>query len=217
MNIIDTLNKRYSTKAFDKDKKLKEEDIDKIKTILQLSPSSTNVQPWYFVLAQSDEAKAKVAKSTQGFFSFNEKKVLDSSLVVIFASKTDVDENFLLHLTDTEDKDKRYANSEAKEMNHNGRKTFVNFHKDKFNDLQVWFDNQLYLNLGNFLASVAALDIDAVPMEGFDKNVLNDEFNLSERGYSAKVIVPVGYHSADDFNAQLPKSRLSKNEIIEIL
>jgi nitroreductase/dihydropteridine reductase len=215
MDIIKALNTRYSTKVFDKNKKISKEDLEKIETILQLSPSSTNIQPWHFILAESDDAKAKVAKASQGFFSFNEKKVTDSSLVVIFASKTDVDEDYLVHISETEDKDKRYANSEIKETNHKARSTFTQFHKEKYNDLQTWFDKQLYLNLGNFLASVAALGIDAVPMEGLEMNILDDEFNLTQKGFASKVVVALGYHSDDDYNASLPKSRLDKDEIIE--
>ncbi len=215
MDIIKALNTRYSTKVFDKNKKISEEDIKKIETILQLSPSSTNIQPWHFILAQSDDAKAKVAKASQGFFSFNEKKVTDSSLVVIFASKTDVDDDYLLHICETEDKDNRYATSEIKENNHNARSTFTKFHKEKYNDLQLWFDKQVYLNLGNFLTSVASLGIDAVPMEGLEMNILDDEFNLTEKGFASKVVVALGYHSEEDFNAKLPKSRLDKDEIIE--
>lgn len=215
MDIIKALNTRYSTKVFDKNKKISKEDLEKIETILQLSPSSTNIQPWHFILAESDDAKAKVAKASQGFFSFNEKKVTDSSLVVIFASKTDVDEDYLVHINETEDKDKRYANSEIKETNHKARSTFTQFHKEKYNDLQTWFDKQLYLNLGNFLVSVAALGIDAVPMEGLEMNILDDEFNLTQKGFASKVVVALGYHSDDDFNASLPKSRLDKDEIIE--
>ena len=217
MDIIKIANTRYSAKAFDKNKKISKENLEKIESILQLAPSSTNVQPWHFILAKSQESKDKVAKATQGFFSFNEEKVKDASLVVVFASKTDLDEEYLIHLTEKEEKDKRYASEEAKSMNHNGRKMFVDFHKDKYNDLQVWNDKQLYLNLGSFLTSVAALGIDAVPMEGLEMDILDKEFNLTERGYASKVVVALGYHSDSDYNALLPKSRLDKEEIIELL
>jgi nitroreductase/dihydropteridine reductase len=217
MEIINALNKRYSAKAFDKNKKISKENIDKIESILQLSPSSTNIQPWHFILAQSDEAKKKISKGAQGFFSFNEQKILDASAVIIFSSKTDLDENYLSHLTEKEDLDNRYKNDEARNMSHNGRKTFVDFHKNKFNDLQSWNDKQLYLNLGNFLVSIATLEIDSVPMEGLSMNIIDEEFNLRDRGFSAKVVVALGYHSDNDYNLKLPKSRLEKDEIIERL
>lgn len=45
MDIVSVALKRYSTKAFDPSKKLTAEEADKIKTLLQYSPSSTNSQP----------------------------------------------------------------------------------------------------------------------------------------------------------------------------
>ena len=44
MDIISVALKRHSTKAFDPSKKLTAEEAEKIKTLLQYSPSSTNSQ-----------------------------------------------------------------------------------------------------------------------------------------------------------------------------
>ncbi|MBV8261805.1 MAG: NAD(P)H nitroreductase, partial [Paraburkholderia sp.] len=52
------------------------------------------------------------------------------------------------------------------------------------------------------------LEIDACPMEGFDAKALDEELGLREQGLTALVVVGLGYRSADDFNAKLPKSRL---------
>lgn len=52
---------------------------------------------------------------------------------------------------------------------------------------------------------------DAVPIEGFDAAILDAEFGLKEKGYTSLVVVPVGHHSVEDFNATLPKSRLPQN------
>ena len=40
---------------------------------------------------------------------------------------------------------------------------------------------------------------------------LDEEFGLKEKGYTSLVVVPVGHHSVEDFNATLPKSRLPQN------
>ena len=39
------------------------EQAEQIKTLLQYSPSSTNSQPWHFIVASTEEGKARVAKS----------------------------------------------------------------------------------------------------------------------------------------------------------
>ncbi|MFI3305757.1 MAG: oxygen-insensitive NAD(P)H nitroreductase [Rikenellaceae bacterium] len=217
MDIINVLQSRYSAKEFDATRKITPELMEKIKTLLRLSPSSTNIQPWHFVVAASDEAKSRVAKATQGFFSFNEAKVLNSSAVVVFSAKAAVDEEFMNHLSNTEDAAGRFAQPEFKAQNHAARGIFADMHKYDLKDQQHWFEKQVYLNLGNFLLGVAALGLDALPMEGCDMKVLNEEFGLIEKGFTASFIVAVGYHAESDFNATLPKSRLAMDEVIEVL
>ncbi|HCI3728974.1 TPA: nitroreductase family protein [Escherichia coli] len=142
MDIISVALKRHSTKAFDASKKLTPEQAEQIKTLLQYSPSSTNSQPWHFIVASTEEGKARVAKSAADNYVFNERKMLDASHVVVFCAKT---------------------------------------------------------------------AMDAVPIEGFDAAILDEEFGLKEKGYTSLVVVPVGHHSVEDFNATLPKSRLPQN------
>ncbi|HKL11856.1 MAG TPA: oxygen-insensitive NAD(P)H nitroreductase [Clostridia bacterium] len=215
MDLIKALNTRYSTKEFDPVKKISGEDLEKIETLLQLSPSSTNVQPWHFVLASTEEGKKRISKATQGFFSFNEQKVLNSSAVVVFAAKTEITDEYLRHVLEKEDLDGRFAEPQMKNDNHMGRKTFVDLHKYDYKDSQHWAEKQLYLNLGNFLLGLAHLGIDALPMEGLDMKVLDEEFGLREKGFSSAIVVALGHHADTDFNTSLPKSRLAKEEIIE--
>ncbi len=215
MDILKALNTRYSTKKFDATKKLTEEQVTQLEDLLQLSPSSTNIQPWHFVVATTDEGKKRIAKGAQGFFSFNEQKVLDASAVVIFASQVDLTDEHLNKVLEKEDMDGRFAQKELKEQNHGARSIFANMHKLDFKDFQHWADKQVYLNLGNFLLGVAALGLDAIAMEGLDLKVLDEEFGLRQKGFTSSVVVSVGYHKEDDFNKDLPKSRLTKDDIIE--
>lgn len=214
MDIIKAAASRYSTKAFDADKKISEENIEKVKDLLRLSPSSTNSQPWHFILASTPEAKARIAKATSGFYVFNERKVLDASHVVVFCAKTAIDETHLSKLLDQENADGRFASQQAMEGQHKGRSYFVNMHRFDYKDAQHWMEKQVYLNVGNFLLGVSTLNIDAVPIEGFDARILDEEFGLREKGFTSLVIVPIGYRSAEDFNASLPKSRLEFSEIL---
>ncbi len=215
MNIINVLKERYSAKEFDSTKKLSEEQLTQIEDLLQLSPSSTNIQPWHFVIASTQEGKERITKGTQGFFSFNQDKVLDASAVIVFASKVDLTDEYLNHLTDKEDADGRFPQAEFKAQNHGGRSIFSHMHKLDYKDFQHWADKQVYLNLGNFLLGVAALGLDALAMEGVDLKAIDEEFKLREKGFTASFAVAVGYHKETDFNKDLPKSRLSKDELIE--
>ena len=208
MDIVAVALKRYSTKAFDASKKLTADQAENLKTLLQFSPSSTNSQPWHFIVASSDEGKARVAKAASGTYVFNERKILDASHVVVFCSKTELDDAWLERVVDQEEADGRFATPEAKAGNHKGRTFFADIHRKDLNDANHWMAKQVYLNVGNFLLGVAAMGLDAVPIEGVDFAILDAEFDLKAQGYTSIVVVPVGHHSVEDFNAALPKSRL---------
>ncbi len=86
MDIISVALKRHSTKAFDASKTYPGTGRAD-QTLLQYSPSSTNSQPWHFIVASTEEGKARVAKSAADNYVFNERKMLDASHVVVFCAK----------------------------------------------------------------------------------------------------------------------------------
>jgi len=214
MDIVSIALQRYSTKAFDASKKLTPDEAEKIKTLLRYSPSSTNSQPWHFIVASTEEGKARVAKSAAGGYVFNERKMLDASHVVVFCAKIAMDDAWLEKVVDQEDADGRFATPEAKAANHKGRTFFADLHRKDRQDDHEWMARQVYLNVGNFLLGVGAMGLDAVPIEGFDADVLDAEFGLKEKGFTSLVVVPVGHHSVEDFNKSLPKSRLPEETVV---
>ena len=215
MDLIKALERRFSTKLFDPNRKISKEDLEKIETLLQLSPSSVNSQPWHFIIATTEEGRERIAKGASGFYQFNRDKVTKASVVILFSTKVDISRDFLTSINEKENKDGRYAEKKFKEDNFSAVNYFVDIHKYQYKDLFHWGEKQVYLNLGNLLLGVATLGIDAIAMEGFDMEILDKEFGLREKGFTSSFVVSLGYHHKDDFNSTLPKSRLSKKEIIE--
>ena len=209
--------KRKTVKAYDASKKISADNIEKIKALLKYSPSSVNLQPWHFVLASTAEGKSRVAKSTDELYPFNSHSITSASHVVVIGSRLEATEAHLQELLAQEEADGRFAGDPEtfKAGMDGGRRMFINLHKDKLNDEKHWMDKQVYLNVGQFLLGVAALGIDATPMEGVDTTVLDKEFGLTEKGFSSLMIVTLGYSDAkNDFNALLPKSRLPYSHIL---
>lgn len=217
MNLTEIAKSRYSTKEFDPERKISKEDFEQIRSLLRFSPSSVNSQPWHFIIGDSVEAKERISKGTQDFFAFNEGKVKDASHVIVFCAKTDMTEDYFLHILEKEDKDGRFAEPQFKEDLHNARMYFANIHRFDLKDGQHWMEKQLYLNMGTILLGAGALGIDAVPMEGIDAKALDEEFGLREKGYTAVAVVSLGYRKDTDFNAGLPKSRLPEEEVFTVL
>ena len=213
-NITEAMNWRYSTKEFDANKKISAADFQSLKDILRLSPSSTNIQPWHFVIADDEAGKSRIAKGTQGMFDFNAAKVTEASHVIVFCSRVYADDKFLHEVLDQEEVDGRFAEPKFKDQMHQVRKMFLDIRRYEQKDEPHWLVEQVYLNMGALLLGAATLGIDAVPMEGADLKALDEEFELRSKGYTAVAVISLGYRSEDDFNADLPKSRLSEASII---
>ncbi|MBV1775292.1 oxygen-insensitive NAD(P)H nitroreductase [Burkholderiaceae bacterium DAT-1] len=213
MNIAELVTTRRTTKAFDPARKIAPETFAQIETLLRYSPSSTNSQPWHFVIASDEAGKALIAKACGDTFAFNDAKVRNASHVIAFCTRATIDESYLATLLDQETTDGRLGDDTARANQHKGRARFVNMHRFERRDAQHWMEKQTYLALGTLLLGAAALGVDACPIEGFDNVTLDDVLGLRDKGYTSSVLVALGYSSADDFNAKLPKSRLPAETI----
>ncbi len=204
-NITEVLNWRYATKQFDSNKKISKENLDTLLEVLRLSPSSYGLQPWKFIVVNNIEMKSKIRE-----IAYDQSQITDSSQIIIFANKKNIDSNLV----------DEYLQFTAKEKNISiekleGFKGMINgsFAGRSSESLINWATCQLYLALGNFLTSCAILDIDACPMEGFDRNKLDELLGLSSMNLESKVIVAIGYRSEDDKSALSKKIRFAKEDV----
>jgi nitroreductase/dihydropteridine reductase len=78
-------------------------------------------------------------------------------------------------------------------------------------------EKQVYLALGTLLLGATTLGIDATPIEGFDLNILDQTLGLPQNGLKSVVLAALGYRSGEDFNANLPKSRLPREVTVSML
>lgn len=215
MNVTQQMQARYATKVYDANKKIPAELFAEIENVLHLSPTSMNLQPLRFVIAESEDGKARVAKSAVGIFGFNAEKIMASSHAVVIASKISVDSDYLEMLLEQEFQDGRYANEDEKVARGKARLGFVELHRHQFNDEAEWHAKQAYIALGSVLTAATQLGIDSTAIEGVDMNILDQEFAFGEQGYHAQFVVIFGYRDDNDFNAKLPKSRLPKTTLME--
>ncbi len=213
MSILETAKKRYSTKSFDPNKKISDTDIHTLKTIYQLSPSSINIQPWHTLITDNEERKKQITQATQGNYIFNEQKILDASHIMVLCVRNDIDQSHLDKLLAKEQADGRIPNEEIYTMTRDLRNGFLASHSETPELLQTWATNQIYIALGGLLLAAADMGIDTLTMEGFDPNILSDILGLKEKGLTPVTLVALGYHTDDDFNAKLPKSRFELDEI----
>ncbi len=217
MDTVSLAKRRYTTKAYDAARKIPQATIDALLEQLRHSPSSVNSQPWHFVVADSAEGKARLAKATEGGFAYNTAKILDASHVIVFCTRTDMTEAHLDAVLEQEQADGRFRDQQARAGQDQTRRGYANLHRYDLKDLQHWMEKQTYLALGSALLGAAAHGLDATPIEGFDSKVMDAELGLREQGFSSVVVLSLGYRSEADFNAGLNKSRLPAKSVFTFL
>jgi nitroreductase / dihydropteridine reductase len=214
MNIAEIATSRHTCKAFDASRRIDDATLAQLRTLLHCAPSSVNSQPWHFIIAGSEAGKACIADTLKASFAYNEPKVRNASHVVVMCARRALDEAHLAAIIAQEDKDGRFPTPEARTGQQNTRNHYVNLHRDQLQDAPIWMDKQIYLALGSLMFGAASLGLDVCPMEGIDCAALDQALGLEEKGLRSVVMVALGYRSAQDFNAALPKSRLPQATVI---
>lgn len=64
MSFLELVSSRQSVRAFDPERSVEKEKIDRIIETARLAPSACNAQPWSFVVVDEPELKNKVADAT---------------------------------------------------------------------------------------------------------------------------------------------------------
>ena len=213
MDLLNVSKQRYTTKAYDPEKKIPQEQFERLLQILRLAPSSINIQPWHFFIADNDAAKQRIAQALVGKYAYNAPKVLDSSHTILFCTKADITSEHLDNLLNQDDMSGRFKDDKAKQGQKDSRTGYVDYYRNEKGDIQRWAENQTFIALGQMLLAAGIEGVDATPIGGFDEAIISDELGLTEKGLIPSVIMTLGYRSDNDFNAKLPKSRLKAEEI----
>ena len=196
MNFLELAQQRYTTKKYNPTQKITNEEIETLKQILQLSPSSINSQPWHFTFVADQEQKSKLAAVSY----FNEERINQASHLVVFSV---IDDIALLE----------------KQIKQHLPQGAINYYKQFMQpqaeeNIKSWLQHQVYLSLGFFLSACAAMHIDSTPMEGIETH--SYDTILQHNGYKTLFAVALGHRDNNDNNQpeKMPKSRLSINNII---
>jgi len=199
MSFLSAMQNRYTTKKYDSSKKIKNIEIEALKQILHLSPSSINSQPWKFTFVSDSITKQKLSKVSW----INTEKVLDSDTVIVFSS------------IDSIPMFEKQIEAELPQGAVNYFKEFVKPKSEQ--EIKAWFDKQVYLALGVLLSACAEMGIDATPMEGIEPE--NYDKVLNHKDYATIVAVAIGYRDKEDSNQpdKKPKSRRAIDSVIEVV
>ena len=204
--IIDALQWRYATKRFDNSKTVSAEDIETLKTAVNLTATSFGLQPFRLLVIDDADLKQQLREA-----SYDQPQLTESSHVFVLAAKTDMSPEYI------EDFIKRLA--EGRGMQYSDLEGYAGYIKGSVASkdaefVEAWNKRQAYIALGSLLAAAGELQIDACPMEGFEAAKYDELLGLTKRGLTATVIAPVGYRSEEDKTAGAAKVRLPLEDLV---
>lgn len=204
--LLASLRWRYATKKFDASRKISAATWDSIEESLVLTPSSFGLQPWKFIVVEDPGVRANLSPE-----SWKQPQVTEASHYVVLTTRTDLDS------TDIDAWMKRMCEVQgstpetvapldgmirgfAQAMSHEAR--------------HAWNIRQVYIALGQLMASAALLGIDACPMEGISAAGYDHVLGLEGSGYATVVACALGYRAMDDKYAEMPKARFDRSRVI---
>lgn len=205
--LIAALNWRYATKQFDAIRKIPDSVWDAIEESLVLTPSSFGLQPWKFIVVQSQALRTKLLAE-----SWNQPQVTDASHFVVLTARTD------LSAADIDAWISRMAEVQTKSSEDVAplKGMIAGFaERMSADDRAAWNARQIYIALGQLMTTAAVLGVDACPMEGISASAYDRVLGLEGSGYATVVACALGYRSADDKYAATPKARFTREQVIQ--
>jgi len=204
------LNWRYATKLFDPQKKIDPADLHTLMESVRLSASSFGLQPWSFVLAQSEEMKAKLALAAP----MNKSKFETASHIMVLANKKTLTpeyvDSYVQLISDT-----RGVPVQALQ---DFRAIMVNKTQAMSPEaLAQWTARQTYIAMGSLMTTAALLGIDTCAMEGIDTAQFDDILGLSQTGHGTLAAVALGYRSKEDSLQFAKKVRFASDKILKMV
>lgn len=202
MELIDNLNWRYATKKFNTEK-VAPDTLNQIVTAINLSASSTGMQPYRLFVIENQDLKQELGEG-----SFNT-QIANSSHLLVFAAfekiTTEHIEDYMNHIATVRNIPVENL-ADFKNAIINGilsRSEEVNFQ---------WAARQAYIGLGTGMIAAAELRVDSTPMEGFDSEKFDRLLGLTEKGLKSVVTLALGYRDTEnDIFATFKKVRLPED------
>lgn len=204
MNITDALNWRFATKRMNGEK-VPQDKLERIIEAARLAPSSYGLQPYSVFVIEDAKLREKIRP-----MAFDQPQITESSHLLVFAAHDNVNEghvdDFIRLTAETQDTDVSDLD-DYKAMIKGAVNRFSA--EEKFH----WATKQAYISLGTAVTAAAFEQIDASPMEGFDKDALDQLLGLKERNLRSLVLLALGYRDDNDHHAELKKVRRSREQM----
>ena len=197
---------RHACKIFDENRKIDDEAMHYILEAGRKSPSSFGMEAWKFLVITNEELKAELRP-----FCWNQVQITSCShLVVILAG---------IHSAKVEsgEVEKRFRRRQMPQESLDFYMDIYAKHLEKTlssdENIYAWTAKQSYIALGNMMTAAAFIGIDSCPIEGFEKENVENVLGLDTSKYQVAAFVPFGYR----INEQPTQLRLPFEQVVEFI
>ncbi|UCN00570.1 NAD(P)H-dependent oxidoreductase [Sulfurimonas sp. SWIR-19] len=203
---MDAMNFRHACKIFDETKKISEEDMRFILECGRKSPSSFGMEAWKFLVITNEALKAKLRPAC-----WDQVQVTSCShLVIVLAGIESVK-------PESGEVEKRFARRDMPQESLDMYMDLYAKHLQKTlssdENIYCWTARQTYIAAANMMTGAAYIGIDSCPIEGFEKEKVEDILGLEPKKFQLAMVLPFGYR----LNPQPEKIRLPFDEVVEFI
>lgn len=212
--ILDAFHFRHACKKFDPSKSVSPEDFDTILETARLSPSSFGFEPWKLIVLQDPTIKQALYPLAWG--AQNSLSGASHFVIVLARKKVDTiySADYVTHIM----RDVQHLPDDVAQSR---RTKFRDFQQSDFRLLESdralfdWASKQTYIVLANMLTTAAMLGIDSCPIEGFDRDAVDQLFAenglIDPNRFGVSVMAGFGYRAEPPRHE---KTRQPLNEIV---
>ena len=206
MKLLEALNWRYATKQMT-GARLDQSDVDLILEAARLAPTSAGLQPFHIISISNQELKEKISP-----VALNQPQIIQSSHLLVFTAWDSISDVQVDQRYDAMNALRNLPSEKTAETVAGLKQLFSSMTQEQQHHHAA---KQAHIGFGMAIAAAAELGIDATPMEGFDKDGLDELLNLKEKGLKSVVLLALGRrNSENDWLLNLKKFRITHEEFV---
>jgi nitroreductase len=192
-----SLHFRHACKIFNNEK-IPAADLRFILEAGRLSPSSFGMEHWNFIVVQDQTLKEQIRP-----LCWDQAQITSCSDLIIVTAKVDAPAR-------KEYYEKMFS---RREMPQEMLEQYLNVYQnyiDNLHSVYGWSTKQCYIAAANIMSYAAMIGVDSCPIEGFEKEPLEELLELNTTKEQIALLIPLGYR----VNEQSQKRRLGFDEVV---
>jgi nitroreductase/dihydropteridine reductase len=200
MSLIENLNWRHATKAYNPSKKVIEEDLNKILEAARLAPTSSGLQQFRIIVVENKEIREQLVPG-----SLNPECMIEASCVLVFAAWDEYTPERINAIYDRTTEERDLPQGRFDSYTDKIKEIYAKQPKEQH---FIHAARQSYIGLAMALAQAAELKIDSTPAEGFNNKVVDQVLELDKKGLKSVCLLYLGYRDKNrDWLASMKKVR----------